>query len=58
MMNEGWFAPTLNLNQIDSRCGELDYIVNKARKIDTEFVMNNNFAFGGVNSSLIFKRMS
>ncbi|NUF09049.1 beta-ketoacyl-ACP synthase [Snodgrassella sp. ESL0324] len=58
MMNEGWFAPTLNLNQIDSRCGELDYIVNKAREIDTEFVMNNNFAFGGVNSSLIFKRMS
>lgn len=58
MMNEGWFAPTLNLNQIDNRCGELDYIVNKAREIDTEFVMNNNFAFGGVNSSLIFKRMS
>lgn len=57
MMNEGWFAPTLNLNQIDSRCGEVDYIMNTARKIDTEFVVNNNFAFGGVNASLVFKRM-
>lgn len=57
MMNEGWFAPTLNLNQVDERCGDLDYIVNEARAIDTEYVMNNNFAFGGVNSSLVFKRM-
>lgn len=57
MMNEGWFAPTLNLNQVDSRCGELDYIVNTARTIHTGFVMNNNFAFGGVNSSLVFRRL-
>ncbi len=58
MMNEGWFAPTLNLNQIDERCGDLDYIVQEARLIDTEYVMNNNFAFGGVNSSLVFKRLA
>lgn len=56
MMNEGWFAPTLNLNTIDPRCGEVDYIVKQARAIETEYVVNNNFAFGGVNSSLVFKR--
>ena len=56
MMNEGWFAPTLNLQQIDERCGDLDYIVGESRPMDTEFVMSNNFAFGGINSSLIFKR--
>jgi 3-oxoacyl-[acyl-carrier-protein] synthase II len=56
MMREGWFAPTLNLDEIDSRCGELDYIRGEARKIDAEIVMSNNFAFGGINTSLIFRR--
>lgn len=58
MMREGWFAPTLNLVQPDSNCGDLDYIVNEARKIDCEFIQTNNFAFGGVNTSLIIKRWS
>jgi 3-oxoacyl-[acyl-carrier-protein] synthase II len=56
MMNRGWFAPTLNLDNIDPRCGELDYITGTGRELDAEYVMNNNFAFGGVNTSLIFKR--
>lgn len=56
MMNRGWFAPTLNLEHIDERCGELDYLRGAGREIDTEYVMSNNFAFGGVNTSLIFKR--
>ena len=56
MMRGGWFAPTLNLNDIDPRCGEADYLTGSGRHIDTEYVMNNNFAFGGVNTSLIFKR--
>lgn len=56
MMRHQWFAPTLNLNSIDPRCGHLDYIRHEARCIDGEYVMSNNFAFGGVNTSLIFKR--
>lgn len=56
MMRDNWFAPTLNLDNIDPRCGELDYIRHAAREIHTDYVMNNNFAFGGVNTSLIFKR--
>lgn len=56
MMNGGWFAPTINLDEIDSRCGQLDYIRGSGRNIQTDYVMNNNFAFGGVNTSLIFKR--
>lgn len=56
MMNAGWFAPTLNLDNIDPRCGELDYITGEGRAISTEYVMNNNFAFGGVNTSMVFKR--
>ncbi|WP_299493442.1 beta-ketoacyl-ACP synthase [uncultured Shewanella sp.] len=56
MMNEGWFAPTLNLAQVDPACGELDYIKDDIRHIDTQYVMSNNFAFGGINTSLIFKK--
>lgn len=56
MMNRGWFAPTINLENADSRCAELDYIVGEGRALQTEYVMSNNFAFGGVNTSLIFKR--
>lgn len=56
MMRSGWFAPTLNLNNIDPRCGQIDYIRGQGREIDTDYVMSNNFAFGGVNTSLVFKR--
>jgi 3-oxoacyl-[acyl-carrier-protein] synthase II len=56
MMNGGWFAPTLNLDNLDPQCGELDYIVGEGRSLHVEHVMSNNFAFGGVNTSLVFRR--
>lgn len=56
MMHQNWFHGTANLNKIDPRCGELDYLIGAGREINTEFVMSNNFAFGGINTSLIFKR--
>ena len=56
MMREGWFAPTINLDDVDPQCGELDYIRGEGRKLDCDYVMSNNFAFGGINTSLIFKR--
>ncbi|MFZ0890400.1 MAG: beta-ketoacyl-ACP synthase [Candidatus Binataceae bacterium] len=57
MMNEGWFAPTANLVNLDERCAELDYVTGEGRHSDIEYLMSNNFAFGGINTSLIFKRM-
>lgn len=57
MMNNKWFAPTLNLNNVDENCGQLDYIMKEGRIIDTEYVMTNNFAFGGINTSIILKRV-
>lgn len=56
MMRDGWFHPTLNLTTPDPACAPLDYIRGEGREIDAEYVMSNNFAFGGVNTSLIFKR--
>lgn len=56
MMQDNWFAPTINLDNIAPECGDLDYIRGAGREIHTDFVMSNNFAFGGINTSLIFKR--
>ena len=56
MMNNKWFCPTLNLKNIDENCGKLDYIKDEGRIIDTEFVMTNNFVFGGINTSIILKK--
>lgn len=57
MMREGWFAPTANLVNVDERCAALDYVIGEGRLLDIEYLMSNNFAFGGINTSLIFKRL-
>ena len=57
MMRRNQLVPTLNLDQIDSACGDLDYIVSDMRSAETQMMMSNNFAFGGINTSLIFKRI-
>lgn len=56
MLNRDQYIHTLNLDEVDPRCGELDYLRGEPRRMSHEYVMNNNFAFGGVNTSLIFRR--
>ncbi len=58
MMNEGWFHATANLENIDPACAQLDYIKDDIRTLDCGYVMSNNFAFGGINTSLVFKRVT
>jgi len=57
MMNNDWFSPNLNLKNFDERCADLDYIMNEGRNIHTDYIISNNFAFGGINTSLIFKKV-
>lgn len=57
MMNRGWFSPNLNLKNVDPECAPLDYITGSGREMDVEYFMSNNFAFGGINTSLIFKKV-
>ena len=56
MMRAGWFAPNVNLENVGPDCAPLDYIVGSGRHLECEYVMTNNFAFGGINTSLILKR--
>jgi 3-oxoacyl-[acyl-carrier-protein] synthase II len=56
-MRNGWFAPTANLVNVDERCAQLDYVIGEGRLLEIDYLMSNNFAFGGINTSLIFKRL-
>jgi 3-oxoacyl-[acyl-carrier-protein] synthase II len=55
MMLDGFLAPNRNLEEIDPRCAKLGY-VRELSPAKLEVVMSNNFAFGGVNTSLVFRR--
>ena len=57
MMRECWIPATANLSEADPRCAQLDYVMGAPRRIDTEHFVSNNFAFGGINTSLIFRRI-
>ena len=56
MLRRGWFAPTLNLDQPDPACAELDHVVGAGRELDLEYAISNNFAFGGINTSIVLRR--
>jgi 3-oxoacyl-[acyl-carrier-protein] synthase II len=58
MMQDESFAPTHNLKNVDPECADLDYLTDEFRPISTDTVMSNNFAFGGINTSLIARRWS
>ncbi|MET0287516.1 MAG: beta-ketoacyl-ACP synthase [Polyangiales bacterium] len=53
MMQDGFLAPNRTLDQVDERCARLDYIGKEPRAAKPRITMSNNFAFGGINTSLI-----
>jgi 3-oxoacyl-[acyl-carrier-protein] synthase II len=55
MLREGWAAPTLHLSHPDPQCAELDYVMGAPRTLAADFAASHNFAFGGVNTSLVFR---
>jgi 3-oxoacyl-[acyl-carrier-protein] synthase II len=55
MMNRGRIAPTLNLENVDEACSGINHVLEPAT-LPVEVVASHSFAFGGINSVLIFKR--
>ena len=52
----GGFVPgTRNLEETDPHCAG-PWLLRQAEERDVRVAMNNNFAFGGINTSLIFRR--
>lgn len=52
MMRDGFLAACHNLEELDPRCADLDY-VTQTRDASPQIIMSNNFAFGGINTSLV-----
>ncbi len=57
MMNEGFMAATRNLDNPDPILPPLNHIMHEPVSRPFSIGMNNNFAFGGINTSLIFKKI-
>lgn len=55
-IREGVVPPTLNLDNLDGKCAELDYVPGQAEKKDVTVAMSNSFGFGGQNSSIVIKK--
>ena len=49
--------PTTNYQTPDPEC-DLDYIPNEPRPVRVDYILSNNFGFGGTNACLIFKRFA
>ena len=53
----GLVAPNRSLTEVDPRCAPLDYVRDRPRELRADVTMSNNFAFGGINTSLVFGRV-
>jgi len=49
--------PTIHLEHPDPEC-DLDYVPNTARATRVDVAMNNAYAFGGNNASVIFRKFA
>jgi len=54
-VHEGIVAPTINLDEVDPDCANVDIVANVAREMPVTTAMNNTFGFGGHNVSLIVR---
>jgi 3-oxoacyl-[acyl-carrier-protein] synthase II len=55
MMRRSLLVPTLNLDNVDPLCGSVRHVQEPMPR-PIRAVMKNNFALGGVNSSIILRR--
>lgn len=55
MLRDGFLAPTKNLERPHPDVAPLALLSGPAREARPRVVMNNNFAFAGLNTSLIFR---
>ena len=55
MLNNGFIAPSVNIETLDPAAEGLD-IVTEKRDAELNIVMSNSFGFGGTNATLVIKK--
>ncbi|MBB6697732.1 beta-ketoacyl-ACP synthase II [Clostridium algidicarnis] len=56
-IEDSFVPPTIGYTTPDEEC-DLDYVPNKGRKKELEYVLSNSLGFGGHNAVLLFKKWS
>ncbi|MGR3220605.1 MAG: beta-ketoacyl-ACP synthase II [Candidatus Anammoxibacter sp.] len=56
VIKNGVIPPTINYDNPDPECEDLDFVPNVAREKDVKMAMSNSFGFGGHNVSLILRK--
>ena len=56
MMDKGCIYPTRNLESVSHDCEGIYHVMNKLNK-DIEILFKNCFAFGGINASIVCKKL-
>jgi 3-oxoacyl-[acyl-carrier-protein] synthase-1 len=57
MMKNNFIAPNINIEEVDPECGAINIVANSAIEESIRVAMSNSFGFGGVNTSLVFKKI-
>lgn len=55
-INNDTIPPTINLENLDEEVADLNYVPNKAEKMNVDIALTNSFGFGGHNAVLIYKK--
>jgi len=57
VMKEKSIPAIANTRKIDPKCADLDYVIGESRTVSDQAFASNNFAFGGINTSLVIRNM-
>lgn len=55
MIQRGFVAPSINIDNLDEQCGGINIVANRAVEKRLGTAVSNSFGFGGVNSCLVVR---
>jgi 3-oxoacyl-[acyl-carrier-protein] synthase II len=56
-LRDGIVPPTINLDEVDPECRDIDLVPHEAREVPIRAALSNSFGFGGTNGTLLLKRL-